>query len=169
MSEVVIRELADFPQWLPAISAWFHAEWRQLLGARSVEEIEQGLNHWLVRDAIPTALVAVRGEEVVGTVALRSREFEQFGETPWLGGLYVVPSHRKAGIGLQLLRAAEKKAAAMGIHKLHLYTPCAQRFYQSLGWQARQELMIHATPVTVMEKVLLPHNLFQAPPARAKG
>ncbi len=172
MADVVIRELADFPQWIPTISTWFHGEWRELLGMRSAEEIERGLAKWLVRDAIPTALVAVAGKEVVGTVALKTREIEhreQFGEAPWLAGLYVVPAHRKSGVGMQLLRAAEKKALAMGIHKLYLYTPCAQRFYQTLGWQAREDLILHATTVTVMEKVLQPHNLFQAPPAPAKG
>jgi N-acetylglutamate synthase-like GNAT family acetyltransferase len=169
MSDVVIRELADFPQWIPTISAWFHGEWSELLGVRSAQEIEQGLAKWLVRDAIPTALVAVAGEEVVGTVALRTREFAQFGEAPWLAGLFVVPQHRKSGVGMQLLRAAEKKAVAMGVHKLYLYTPCAQRFYQTLGWHVKQEMTLHAKPVTVMEKVLLPHNLFQLPPARAKG
>ena len=172
MVDVVIRELADFPQWIPTISAWFHEEWHQLLDMRTPADIEQGLAKWLVRDAIPTALVAVAGEEVVGTVALRARDIEhreQFGEAPWLAGLYVVPPHRKSGIGMQLLRAAEKKAVAMGVHKLYLYTPCAQRFYQTLGWQARQEMTLHALPVTVMEKVLLPHNLFQAPPARTRG
>lgn len=169
MVDVAIRELADFPQWIPTISGWFHDEWHELLGMRTPEDIERGLAKWLVRDAIPTALVAVAGEEVVGTVALKSREFEQFGEAPWLAGLYVVPQHRKSGIGMQLLRAAEKKAVAMGIHKLYLYTPRAQRFYQTLGWHARQEMTLHALPITVMEKVLLPHNLFQAPPARTKG
>ncbi|HEX8957846.1 MAG TPA: GNAT family N-acetyltransferase [Burkholderiaceae bacterium] len=172
MVDVAIRELADFPQWIPTISAWFHEEWHELLGMRTAAEIEQGLAKWLVRDAIPMALVAVAGEEVVGTVALRAREKEhreQFGEAPWLAGLYVAPQYRKSGIGMQLLRAAEKKAVAMGIHKLYLYTPCAQRFYQTLGWQARQEMTVHALPVTIMEKVLLPHNLFQPPPARAKG
>jgi len=111
----------------------------------------------------------VAGEEVIGTVVLKTREFEQFGEAPWLAGLFVVPQHRKSGIGMQLLRAAEKKAVSMGVHKLYLYTPCAQRFYQTLGWQAKQEMTLHAKPITVMEKVLLPHNLFQAPPARARG
>src|SRR6185437_3964351 len=164
MAEIEIRELADFPQWIPAISGWFHSEWHALLGARSAAEIEAGLAKWLMRDTIPTALVAVAGDEVVGTVALRAREIEhreQFGEAPWLAGLYVVPQHRKSGVGMQLLRAAEKKAVAMGIHKLYLYTPCAQRFYQTLGWQARQEMSLHGLPVTVMEKMQLPHNLFQ--------
>ncbi len=169
MVDVVIRELADFPQWIPTISAWYLDEWRELLGVGSAEEIERGLAKWLARDAIPTVLVAVAGEEVIGTVVLKTREFEQFGEAPWLAGLFVVPQHRKSGIGMQLLRAAEKKAVSMGVHKLYLYTPCAQRFYQTLGWQAKQEMTLHAKPITVMEKVLLPHNLFQAPPARARG
>ena len=169
MVDVVIRELADFPQWIPTISAWYLDEWRELLGVGAAEEIERGLAKWLARDAIPTVLVAVAGEEVIGTVVLKTREFEQFGEAPWLAGLFVVPQHRKSGIGMQLLRAAEKKAVSMGVHKLYLYTPCAQRFYQTLGWQAKQEMTLHAKPITVMEKVLLPHNLFQAPPARARG
>jgi N-acetylglutamate synthase-like GNAT family acetyltransferase len=169
MPEVVIRDMADFPHWLPTISAWFHGEWRELLGARTAAEIERGIAGWMARDTIPTALVAVIRDEVVGTIALKGKEFDQFGEAPWVAGLYVVPQYRHAGIGLQLLRAAEKKAVAMGIHKLYLYTPAAQHFYQTLGWQTRQEMTLRAATVTVMEKVLLPHNLFQPLPAPGRG
>lgn len=169
MPDVVIRELADFPEWLPAISAWYHGEWRELLAAETPTDIEGKIVDWLSRDAIPTALVAVVDTEVVGTVALKRKEFEQFGEVLWLAGLYVVPQHRKSGIGVQLLRAAEKKAVALGIQKLYLYTPRAQRFYQSLGWQAREELVLPSMTVTVMEKVLFPHNLFQPLPSPHRG
>lgn len=169
MPEVVIRDMADFPQWLPAISAWFHDEWSDLMGSETPADVERHISRWIARDTIPTALVAVVEDQVVGTVALKGKAFDHYGEAPWLAGLFVVPQYRKSGIGFQLLRAAEKKAAAMGIHKLYLYTPRAQRFYETLGWRRKEELAVASINVTVMEKILFPHNLFQAPPAADRG
>jgi GNAT superfamily N-acetyltransferase len=169
MPDVVIRDMADFSDWLPTISVWFHGEWPQLLGGQTPADIEKRIAGWLARDSIPTALVAVVGGEVVGTVALKDRELEQFGEVPWVAGLFVVPHFRQCGIGAQLLRAAEKKAVAMGMHKLYLYTPQAQRFYATMGWKPQQEVVLPSGAVTVMEKVLLPHDLFQPPPLPGRG
>jgi N-acetylglutamate synthase-like GNAT family acetyltransferase len=169
MPDVVIRDMADFSDWLPTISAWFHAEWRELLDGQTPIDIETRIAAWLTRDSIPTALVAVVDGEVVGTVALKGKELEHFGATPWLAGLFVVPHFRQYGIGTQLLRAAEKKAVAMGMHKLYLYTPRAQRFYAALGWKPQQDIVLPSGVVTVMEKVLLPHDLFQPPPLPGVG
>jgi len=169
MPEVVIRDMADFPEWLPAISAWFHAEWSDLLGSETPADVEHHISRWTARDAIPTALVAVLDDRVVGTVVLKGKDFEHYGEAPWLSGLYVVPEYRQSGIGLQLVRAAEKKAASMGIHKLYLYTPRAQRFYETLGWRRKEERAVASVCVTVMEKTLFPHNMFQPLPAPGRG
>jgi len=169
MPDVVIRDLVDFPECLPTISAWFHGEWSDLLGTDTPADIEYHISHWTERDAIPTALVAVIEHRVVGTVLLKGKAFDHYGEAPWLSGLYVVPEHRQAGIGLQLVRAAEKKAASMGIHKLYLYTPRAQRFYETLGWRRKEERAIASICVTVMEKTLFPQNMFQPLPAPGRG
>jgi len=169
MPDVVIRDLVDFPECLPTISAWFHGEWSDLLGTDTPADIEHHISHWTARDAIPTALVAVIEHRVVGTVLLKGKAFDHYGEAPWLSGLYVVPEHRQAGIGLQLVRAAEKKAASMGIHKLYLYTPRAQRFYETLGWRRKEERAIASICVTVMEKTLFPQNMFQPLPAPGRG
>lgn len=169
MHNVEIRDIADFSHWLPTISSWFYAEWRELYGNQTQSDVERRIAGWLQRDGIPTALVAVVDDQVVGTVALKKQELEQFPGAPWLAGLFVVPQFRNCGIGAQLLRAAENKARSLGLRKLYLYTPNSRRFYDTLGWRLHQEVDLVSGSVAVMEKILVPHNLFQPPPHRRRG
>ena len=169
MPEIVIRDIADFSHWVPTISAWFYAEWREFYVDQTEADVRQRVASWLERDRIPTALVAVADGEVVGTVALKEREFEHLAASPWLAGLYVVPHFRKCGIGAKLLHAAENKARALGMQKLYLYTPRGQRFYGTYGWTPQQELSIGWGMVTVMEKSLWSSNIFQPQPLKRRG
>lgn len=169
MHNVEIRDIADFSHWLPTISSWFYSEWRELYGSQTQGDVERRIGGWLQRDAIPTALVAVIDDQVVGTVALKEKELEQFPGAPWLAGLFVVPQYRNCGIGARLLRAAEDKARTLGLRKLYLYTPNSRRYYDTLGWRLQQEVELGSGSVAVMEKVLVPHSLFQQPPQRQRG
>ena len=169
MPDIVIRDFADFSHWVPTISGWFFSEWREFYGDQTEDDVRQRISGWLERDRIPTALVAVIDDQVVGTVALKEREFEMHAASPWLAGLYVVPRYRRCGIGTKLLHAAENKARSLGMQKLYLYTPKAQRFYGTYGWTPQQELAIAWGNVTVMEKSLWSPNIFQPTPVKRRG
>lgn len=168
MPDIAIHDLADFPHWLPVIADWFYTSWRELYGEKTQAEVEQCIAGWLGRDRIPTALVAVADDEVIGIVALKDKD-QQFGILPWLSGLYVVPARRHCGVGTRLLRAAENKARSIGLSKLYLYTQKSEAFYGAYGWQVHQHVSLSQTKVSVMEKMLTPHNLFQHPPPALRG
>jgi len=72
--------------------------------------------------------------------------------TPWLGGMFVRPQHRRRGVGTALCRALEEKAWLMGFPVLYLFTLDQQRLYARLGWQHLQSSIWLGHPVDIMLK-----------------
>ena len=60
--------------------------------------------------------------------------------SPWLAGLYVVPQHRRHGIGRALVAAIEDQARLRGNRPLYLYTDSAIKCYERLGWNAIDQI-----------------------------
>jgi ribosomal protein S18 acetylase RimI-like enzyme len=85
--------------------------------------------------------VALLAGEAVGFVDVGVR-----GRSAWIGGMGVVPAHRRAGIGLALMRAAQDEAAARGIGELWLEVittnTAALRLYEQLGYARVRELEV---------------------------
>lgn len=61
----------------------------------------------------------------------------------WLEDLWVSSRFRRQGVGLALLRHAEKEIAARGIARAHLHVVASNKrtiaFYQKHGWQPVRE------------------------------
>ena len=169
MANLVIHDLADFPQWLPTISAWFHDEWSAVYGQQTCSDIEQRMAGMMARDGLPTALVAVIGGDVVGTVVLKEQALDQRAPTPCVAALFVLPNFRRHGIGAQLLRAAENRVRDIGHSKLYLFAQDPQPFYNVYGWSRFKETSVFDARVTVMEKWLTPQRLFQPQPPARRG
>ena len=77
-------------------------------------------------------LVAWDGDEPVGHAHLALTE------PPELQDVYVLPAHRRRGVGTELTRAAEREAAARGHDRLTLTVSAtgdtARRLYDRLGY-----------------------------------
>jgi predicted N-acetyltransferase YhbS len=160
-AELRIAPLAEFAHWIPDIAQWLHAEWRTLYpGGYTPADVEAALRTRLNTRQIPLALVAVADNTVVGIVSLKLSDMDtRPGLTPWLAGLYVVPARRRAGVGRRLVQAATAKARESGATKLYLYTPAAEPFYATLGWQVLERTSYQEIPVTVMYYSLQPGAL----------
>ncbi len=82
------------------------------------------------------ALVAKADGEPVGTCLLVESEIEPNHDvSPWLAGLFVVPEHRRKGVGAALVRAIEDQARQRKFSRVYLYTTDAVGFYERLGWE----------------------------------
>jgi hypothetical protein len=55
-------------------------------------------------------------------------------------------------------KAAELKAAALGIEKLYLYTPESLAYYEILGWALVEHRNVSEKSVAVMSKDLMPDS-----------
>jgi N-acetylglutamate synthase-like GNAT family acetyltransferase len=156
MIDVAICPLGDFFESIPKIAEWFYNEWCEIYDVDMQDSVRKRIETWTSNDRIPTALVAVVANQVVGTVALKSSELN-FPYSPCLAGLYVVPQFRRKGIGAILVGAAEQKAATLEVSRLYLYTPRSQAFYEGLGWSILEQAQLASGAVSVMSKCLERH------------
>jgi RimJ/RimL family protein N-acetyltransferase len=97
--------------------------------------LEQDFLEDTSRDRLPSRLVALKSNELVGTIVLReqSEAIPEF--QPELGGLYVVESHRGHGIATELVRAGMQVARAQGYETIFATTVVAARILERLGWE----------------------------------
>ncbi|UTM58922.1 GNAT family N-acetyltransferase [Photobacterium sp. CCB-ST2H9] len=120
------------------MNIWSESEGLSLRDADSPESI----GAYLARNP-GTSFVAEHQGKVVGTVLAGTD-----GRRGYLQHLAVSESHRSQGIGQMLIEKAVEGLAAAGIAKTHLFVFCeneaAQRFYERLGWFARDEVRMYS-------------------------
>jgi GNAT superfamily N-acetyltransferase len=149
-----IRLLADVPAAIPALAEWFHAEWHHYDG-RSIAEIEAQLRDCLNRDALPITFLALSDLELIGTVSLDTSDLPQYDHlSPWLASLFVVPTHRRAGVGRALVKHLVAFALVRGISPIYLWTPGSTRLYAECGWQVLCCDVYSGRPITLMRLAL---------------
>jgi N-acetylglutamate synthase-like GNAT family acetyltransferase len=101
---------------------------------------------------LPATLLALDGEELLGSVSLVFEDAPELQEhgSPWLASLYVKPQARGRGIGAALARAAVARAAQVGVDELFLFTPEHRDFYARLGWRPLARTALKGTAVDLM-------------------
>jgi len=83
----------------------------------------------------PFILVAHKGNELLGTVALYLNELDSRPKLDiWLGSLYVKNNYRSKGIAKQLISKVIEKAKELGYKKIYLKTKDAQGYFEKQGW-----------------------------------
>ena len=104
-------------------------------------------------EGCPVAFVSLEAEVATGTVSLVENDLEERQHLfPWLAGLYVEPSHRRRGIGEELVGAVLDHARRCGYAHLYLFTPNRQSFFGRLGWTEVECLTHHGVDVSVMDR-----------------
>lgn len=93
---------------------------------------------------LPVVLVArsTDDDDFLGTVSLESNDLPHHASlTPWLANLYVVPKHRRKGIGQELVRHLHYTARDLGYKILYLWCdPSASEWYKRQGWREESTL-----------------------------
>jgi putative acetyltransferase len=88
-----------------------------------------------------TSFVAYDGDLLVGVLLCGND-----GRRGYVHHLAVRESHRRLGIGSQLIKSCLAKLAKMNIHKCHLFVfldnSDAISFWESIGWEKREELLM---------------------------
>lgn len=151
--------LSEVPQHAPRLAQWHVAEWSALIPGFNVPDL---LAEFATHDGglkIPTTLVALDADELLGSVSLLDNDHDDIRDySPWLASLYVRPDQRGRGLGIDLVRRCEDMAQRLGIERLFLYTSGQEPFYRTLGWQDVATVSLRGVSATVM---------FIAPRARA--
>ncbi len=146
--------LADRPQLLPALSALLQDQWGERAFWASRATIEQRFTARLRRDGVPFTFVAwdeTDPANLVGTASITLHELPEFADRRfWLSEVCVDPAMRGRGVGRQLIEMCQRRAAELGVTRLHLYTLSKAAFYQSLGWREDTGVVLEGLRHAVM-------------------
>jgi len=156
MKALRFESLIDRPDALSLIAKWYWQEWGRLNPAATTESIAAKLSASMNRDAIPLVMLAIRGDEVIGSAELKYREMTIYPDKEhWLGGVFVVPEHRGKGVAARLIEAVVDTARSLNVTMLHLQTERLNSgLYQKLGWQRTEQVCYRGLDVIVMQRTL---------------
>src|SRR6266404_868520 len=127
--------LADRLEFLPTLAEWHHEEWGYIRPGDTVQARQERLEEECGHLQIPTTVVAIEKEELLGSVMLLESDMKTHKElSPWLASLFVVAQRRREGIRAALVRRLISEARNLRVKRLFLYTPSEERFYRRLGW-----------------------------------
>ena len=144
---VAISPIAENSDVAVQLAEWFIAEWPEYHRGKTLGDVS---SMFRLRDA-QTTLIALDGDDLVGTVAVRN-SWSDAPEirTPWIGGLFVKPSHRHRGIGMQLVDAASRWAFDNGHPTIHVAIRDGVGGYLERGWQVVGTMLSGEDSVTVL-------------------
>jgi predicted N-acetyltransferase YhbS len=146
-----IKYLAEKPETIDIIARWLHDEFQYLVPGKSIGDVVELLHDRLNRDKLPLGIVALRNDEILGTVSLKISDMDiRDNLSPWMAGLYVDKKYRNRGIGALLVKSIQEIARQFGYKELFLYTPGASGFYERIGWTTLEELTYKTKDVVIM-------------------
>ncbi len=152
-----IDYLGNQQQFLPVLVECMYDHWRELLEVmgKSRKDFADSMQERCRIGALPTALVAFRGEEVLGTAALKPQDLDIRPQlTPWLGGVFVPEKHRGRGIASSLITAMVAEAQKLRLAELYLWTPSAEHLYARQGWTVLARALYHDRQTCIMHRRL---------------
>lgn len=155
-----IKFLADYPHFAEPLAHYHYEEWKDILPwwthAAAVEELRDHTQ----RQTIPTTLVAVEGEQLLGSASLVHEDLTEedlpglASLTPWLASVYVVPERRGQRMGSALVEGVTELAQSLNVPRLYLFTAGQEMFYTRLGWSVLKQVEHHGQPGVVMVREL---------------
>jgi N-acetylglutamate synthase-like GNAT family acetyltransferase len=146
-----IQPLFRHPHHALTLAQWHFAEWHHLYEGWSLQAAHDELR-LQINAGIPTTLIALDGDDVVGSVSLIHDDhlsgFQHL--TPWLASLYVRDDWRGRGVGAKLVGAAQQHARSLEVARLYLFTPGQREFYLDKGFCDFAKATAGGEAVTVM-------------------
>jgi len=152
MNDIKIEDLSKHSDWIPVLAHWHFSEWGELTGTSAEAEYAAMLARFTSASTIPTTLVAVGRNKLLGSANLVECDMDIRPELhPWLAQVFVDPPARRKGIGAALVKAATVKCRECGYNAVYLYTSgTLPRFYERLGWIVRETVIYKGKERTVM-------------------
>ncbi len=151
--DLAIDYLANHPELVPELAAWFYDEWGRKESDNALETITRRLQRRLNTDKAPLTLVGFLENEVVASASIKIREMETHPQYKhWLGAVYIKPDYRGKGLGSQVVNHSVSIAANIKISHIYLYTHSHESFYDRLGWRTIERPFYHGRQVVLMMK-----------------
>ena len=153
---IAVVGLETVPELAAPIARRYHDAWSRddspRARERALEEVRQSLD----TASLPVTRVATRGGRFAGAAQLKVREMARYPEFEWwLGGVFVEPGYRGAGLATRLVAACADEAVRRGIPRLHLQTERPDGgLYARAGWRPVERIVEHGLDKLVMVREL---------------
>jgi predicted N-acetyltransferase YhbS len=135
-----IDHLFAHPEYIRSVAGWIHGEFWHEKGGHTFETLEAALRAASDPDVLPVSLLALVDGAPAGTVNLIHSDSPSRPDLhPWLAALFVLPEHRRRGVGGALCRALVREARRLAIAELFLGTDIPG-FYARLGAEPYEKL-----------------------------
>ncbi|MCK6549896.1 GNAT family N-acetyltransferase [Myxococcota bacterium] len=109
---------------------------------------------------LPRTLVAVDGDDVLGSVSLVADDLPTHPELgPWLASLFVVEAARGRGVGRALVAGIIEEARGLGLTELSLFTESAEGLFARFGFVVVAREHLAGAPITRMHLGLGPREV----------
>ena len=155
VDELRIEYLADAPEVLPQLKAWFLREWAPYYGPDGPGDAADDLRSSCNRRALPITLIAFRGDELCATGALKAESVETHKHLgPWVAALLVAPKYRRQGIRGQLVAALEELARELGFEQLYYGADVTDRYPDRNGWEPLERVSYLTGEGSIYRKTL---------------
>ena len=133
-----IKLLVDHREAITTLADWYKVEWQPYYGERGHADAEADLTSRCNRDTLPIGFVAVKGSQVMGTVALDLDPATNL--KPSVVGLLVGSEYRRKGIATALLRTAKDVARDLTYRKIYLSSSVLGGLLVRTDWRAVGEV-----------------------------
>ena len=152
MGKLKIEYLADQPNKIAEIAAWQFGEWGHLTPGDSIVQRATRLEGQLTRENLPITFVALLGDVAVGSASLLAHDLPGREDLfPWLASVFVLPQHRRNGIGAALVHRVVEEAVRLEVNPIFLFTWDQERLYRDLGWQVLERTHYKGEGIVIME------------------
>ena len=154
--DVVVVGLEAVPELAATIARRYHEAWSRDDSPRERERMLEEVRRSLDPASLPVTRVATRGGRFAGAAQLKVREMARYPEFEWwLGGVFVAPEHRGAGLATRLVAACVDEAVRRGLPRLHLQTEHPDGgLYARAGWRPVERIVEHGLDKLVMVREL---------------
>ena len=133
MLVMLVKRLCEHPEVIPTLVDWYLSEWEPYYGGAGPGDARAELEARCNRKELPIGLVAMQGENVLGTAALDLDVTTNL--TPSVVGLFVGQDFRRRGIATELVRACEYLAHDLGMQRIYVSTTVLGNCLDRLGWE----------------------------------
>jgi GNAT superfamily N-acetyltransferase len=130
-----IKFLADYPHFAEPLAHYHYEEWKDILPWWTQAAALMELRDHTQRRTIPTTLVAVEADQLLGSASLAHEDPTEedlpglASLTPWLASVFVTPERRGQGVGSALVEAVTALAQTLNVPRLYLFTAGQEAFY----------------------------------------
>jgi GNAT superfamily N-acetyltransferase len=148
-----ISYLAEHPELAVQLIPGLLENWAPIFPQQTAADRAAIFKAHLNFDELPIAWVAHDGDTALGTAALRQCDLKGREDlSPWLGGVFVLPNHRRKGIASALCQVVEGKAFERGASRIYLFTSGQESLYEGLGWSILEPVVWRGLQCSIMSK-----------------